>query len=318
MNFKDLSRWIPFLILSLFTTSASAERQIEVVASFTILADMASEIGGRSVNVKSLVGPDKDAHVYEPTPEDVRTLRRASLLIINGMGFEGWIERLVEASGFRGTVVIASQGIKPFRDGSEGRRESKGQAGAEDPHAWQSLPNARTYVANIANAMIRSLPTNETDIRAAARRYSLALDSTDAWVRRELATIPKEKRKVITSHDAFRYFEKEYGVTFLAPQGWTTESQPTAAGVAALIRQARRERITALFVENISDSRLLEQIARESRSRVGGRLYSDALSHPDGPAGTYLDMFRHNVKTLKAGMVPTAGARRSTTSPQKL
>jgi len=273
---------------------------------------MAAEIGGRSVNVTTLVGPDKDAHVYEPTPEDVRTLRRASLLIINGMGFVGSIERLVEASGFRGTVVIATQGIRPAREGAEGRRESKGRAGAEDPHAWQSLPNARRYVANIANAMVGSLPTNETVIRAAARRYSLALDSTDAWVRRELATIPEENRKVITSHDAFRYFGKEYGVTFLAPQGWTTESQPTAAGVAALIRQARRERITALFVENISDPRLLEQIARESGSRVGGRLYSDALSHPDGPAGTYLDMFRHNVKTLKAGMVSTSVPRGST------
>ena len=263
-----------------------------VVASFSILADMARALAPAGIEVTALVGPDADAHVYEPSPADGRRLAQADLVLINGLGFEGWIERMVKVSGYRGRVAVASHGI---------RRRSGGHHDA-DPHAWQDLALARRYAANISAAFTERWPERTDQIARRNADYLARIDHLDARVREWLGAVPRAQRRVITSHDAFGYFGAAYGVDFLAPQGWSTHSEPSAAAVARLIRQIRKEGVRAVFVENISDPRLVERIAREGGARIGGTLYSDALSRPDGPAATYLQLFEHNARTLVSAL----------------
>ena len=272
--------------LAVATTSRPwAADRLRVVTSFTILADMVRNVGGDHVALATLVGPDGDAHVYEPTPADARSLARADLVVVNGLGFEGWIDRLVKVSGYRGPVVVASEGIAALT-------VEKNQP---DPHAWQDLTNGRLDVANIVRALAAADPAHADDYRRRAEAYDRELAALDREVKSRLGTFPRDRRKVITSHDAFQYFGRAYGIDFHAPVGLSTESEPSAGEVAALIRQMRDEDIHALFVENITDPRLVGQLAREAGAVIGGRLYSDSLSGPAGPAPTYLDMFRHNV-----------------------
>ena len=263
-----------------------------VVASFSILADMAQELAPAGVQVTALVGPDSDAHVYEPSPADGRRLAQADLVLINGLGFEGWIERMVKVSGYRGRVAVATQGVQT-RDG--------GHHGI-DPHAWQDLALARRYAANISAAFAQRWPDRRDEINSRNAEYVLRIDRLDAQVRAWLDAVPRAQRRVITSHDAFGYFGAAYGVDFLAPQGWNTHSEPSAAAVARLIRQIKKDGVRAIFIENISDARLVERIAREGGVRIGGTLYSDALSKPDGPAPTYLRLFEHNARGLAAAL----------------
>jgi zinc/manganese transport system substrate-binding protein len=258
------------------------------VASFSILADMVREVAPTDFEVTALVGPDADAHVFEPTPAHGRRLAQADLVVVNGLGFEGWIDRLVRVSGYRGAVVVASQGVASLH---ADRREI-------DPHAWQDLGHARRYVQTIAEALARRWPDRQAEVQARAADYLRRIGELEARVRSWLDAVPRGQRRVITSHDAFGHFARAYGVDFLAPRGWTTSSEPSAAAVARLVRQIREQRVRALFIENISDPRLIERIAKESGARVGGTLYSDALSAPGGPAGTYLKLFEHNARTL--------------------
>lgn len=264
-----------------------------VVASFSILGDMAREIAPAGVEITSLVGPDADAHVYAPSPADGRRLAQADLVLVNGLGFEGWMLRMIKASGYRGPVVEASAGIRVRKGGHHH---------GQDPHAWQDLVNARTYAGNLATGLARRWPERRDEIEARRGGYTARIEQLDAQVRQWLDALPRVQRRVITSHDAFGYFGAAYGVDFLAPQGWSTHSEPSAAAVARLIRQIRQEGVRALFVENISDPRLIERISRESGVRIGGRLYSDALSQPGGPAHTYLKMMEHNARSLLAAL----------------
>lgn len=259
-----------------------------VVASFSILADMARELAPAGVQVSALVGPDSDAHVYEPSPADSRRLAQADLVLVNGLGFEGWIDRMVKVSGYRGPVAVASEGIQPRRDGHHDT----------DPHAWQDLALGRRYAANISAAFAQRWPDRRDEIARRSADYTARIDLLDAQVRNWLGAVPRTQRRVITSHDAFGYFGAAYGVDFLAPQGWTTHSEPSAAAVARLIRQIRQEGVRAVFIENISDPRLVERVAREGGVRVGGTLYSDALSKPGGPADSYLRLFHHNASSV--------------------
>lgn len=281
--------------------SPAVPRVLKVVATFSVLADIAREVGGPAAEVTSLVGPNADAHVFEPTPSDVRRVASADVVVTNGLRYEGWIDRLIKASGFRGPVVVASQGVA-----------TRQVAGGADPHAWQSLANGQIYADNIRAALVASLAARsparaaEVDARAAAYRQRLAVLERDTRAR--IAAIPVERRRVITSHDAFGYFSDAYGITFIAPRGWTTGSEPSAKAVAGIVRQAREAKASALLVENISDPRLIERIGREAGLKVGGALYSDALSPPGTDADTYLRMFEHNVLTLVEAMSPTAGA----------
>ena len=283
---------LPALPALTFGLAHAQTAPARVVASFSILADMAQEVAPAGVQITPLVGPDADAHVYEPSPADGRRLAQADLVLVNGLGFEGWIDRMVKVSGYRGPVVVASRGITARSGGHHGI----------DPHAWQDLALARRYVANLAEAFTRRWPERRDEIEQRRADYDARLGRLDAQVREWLGAVPRAQRRVITSHDAFGYFGAAYGVDFLAPQGWSTHSEPSAAAVARLIRQIRKDGVRAIFVENISDPRLVERIAREGGARIGGTLYSDALSRSGGPAATYLQLFEHNARSLTAAL----------------
>lgn len=278
---------------------AQSQRRLRVVASFSILADMARNVGGDAIEVHALVGPDADAHVFEPTPADAKRLAEADLVLVNGLGFEGWLDRLVRASGYKGPVVVASAGIVPRRLGQE-----------PDPHAWQDLGHAQRYVTNLRDALVRAQPSGAAGFQQRAAGYLAQLAALDAETRKAFADLPASQRRVITSHDAFGYFGAAYGLDFVAPQGMSTDSEASPAMVAKLIQQIRREGVRAVFVENITDPRLVERIAREGGVALGGRLYSDALSKPGTVADTYLRLFAHNVATLRAGLTSGSPAAR--------
>ena len=289
-----------------WSTHSDAANKLDVVASFSILGDMVQEIGGDHVVVSTLVGPNGDAHVYEPTPGDAKTLSAAKLLIVNGLDFETWMPRLFDASGFKGATVVASKGVSP-RLFDEDRDEevdpaegaSDGHAhGHLDPHAWQNLANGMIYVRNIEAGLARADPDHAADYHQAAAVYIEQLDKLNDQVKARFTKIPRDQRKIVTSHDAFGYFGDAYGLTLIAPVGMSTEAEASAADVAKIIDQIKRDDIHAVFVENISNTKLMDQIARETGAAVGGELFSDALSPPDGPAPTYVKMFEWNADQL--------------------
>lgn len=266
---------------------AQPAKRLQVVASFSILADMAREVAGDAAEVHALVGANADAHVFEPRPADAQRLAKADLVIVNGLHFEGWIERLVRSSGYRGPVIVATQGIAP-------RKVGRGV----DPHAWQSLVHAQRYVENIRAALVAAAPAQAAAIDARARAYTARLAGLDARARSAFDAIPREQRRVVSTHDAFGYLGEAYGVSFIAPRSWNTESEASAAGVAAVIREVRRHEARALFVENITDRRSIERIAQETGARVGGTLYSDALALPGKGPDSYLKMMAHNIDAI--------------------
>ena len=327
----------PSFALSLAAPAiAQSDKPIPVVATFSVLGDMTKRIGGEHVAVTTLVGPDGDAHVYQPTPADARAVSEATILVANGLQFEGWLDRLIDASDFDGMRVVATDGIEPiaFDDEHDDEHDNGGghdehaedghddehghdehaeaghddeehaegddhhHHGAFDPHAWQSLGHAVAYVDNITAGLAQADPANAADFYQNRAAYVAEIEALDAEIREIVAGLSADQRIVVTSHDAFQYFGRGYGLTFLAPQGLSTESEASAKDVARLIQQIRERGIRAVFIENIGDSRLLEQIADETGAVIGGTLYPDALSGPDGPAATYLDMMRHNATTL--------------------
>lgn len=279
------------LLAAAMPLRAQTAKPLQVVASFSILADMAREVAGDAAQVHSLVGPNADAHVFEPTPADAQRLARADLVVVNGLHFEGWIDRLVRSSGYRGPVVEASSGITPRRAGR-----------SIDPHAWQSLVHAQRYVENLRAALVAAAPHQAAAIDARARAYAQKIAELDASARAALGAVPQEQRRVVSSHDAFGYLGEAYGITFISPRSWNTDSEASAAAVAAVIRQVRLHQARALFVENITDRRSIERIAQETGAQVGGTLYSDALSLPGTGADTYLKMVAHNVKTIATAL----------------
>ncbi|MBP5988584.1 MAG: zinc ABC transporter substrate-binding protein [Piscinibacter sp.] len=270
---------------------AQTAKPLQVVASFSLLADMAREVAGDAAEVHSLVGANADAHVFEPRPADAQRLAKADLVVVNGLHFEGWIERLVRSSGYRGPLVVASAGITPRRAGT-----------GVDPHAWQSLVHAQRYVENLRAALVKAAPAQAAAIDERARAYTARLAALDARARAAFDAIPREQRRVVSTHDAFGYLGEAYGVSFIAPRSWNTESEASAAGVAAVIRELRRHQAHALFVENITDRRSIERIAQETGARVGGTLYSDALALPGQGPDTYLKLMAHNIDTLVAAL----------------
>ena len=261
-----------------------------VVASFSILGDMVRQLAGDAVALRVLAGPETDAHLFQPRPSEATAIQGAGLVVRNGLGFEPWLDRLLRSTGYRGALVTASTGITP-RPGGAGH--------AADPHAWQDVALARSYAAAIAAGLRGLLP--EAAVRAAD--YDARLAALDAWVRAEVARVPPARRVVVTSHDAFGYFAAAYGVRVLAPQGVAPNAQPSAAQVAALIRQIRAERVTAVFIEGIGSQAVMERLARDAGVTVRGRLYADTLSPPEGPAASYEAMVRHNLGLLVPAML---------------
>ena len=293
-------------LLGLWAAPSLADTPVKAVATFSILADMVREVGGDRVEVVTLVGPDGDAHVYQPTPTDAKNVAAADIVFVNGMGFEGWIDRLITSAGFRGPVVVATEAIEPLtaaEDHDHGHDHGHSHDHGEvDPHAWQSLENAKIYVRNIRDGLIALDAAGAAVYGANAERYLAEIAALDTEVRAAVANLPKQRRTVITSHDAFGYFAQAYGLTFRSPTGVSSEAEASAKDVADLIRQIRADSIPAVFMENITDPRLLEQIRKETGAALGGTLYSDALSQPDGPAPTYLEMFRYNLRTLTSAL----------------
>lgn len=316
-----------------FAAPAFAQDKLNVIATFSILGDIVQNVGGDRVEVTTLVGPDGDAHVFQPAPADAQAVAGANVIVANGLGFEGWMDRLVEASGTTAAIITASEGVTPIAFGEEGHDHGHEHAegeehshdhaegeeqdhdhaaeeaghdghdhGAEDPHAWQSVTNVALYVGNIERGLAAADPEGAETYAANAAAYLAELDALDAEIKAAVAALPEDRRTVVTSHDAFGYFAAAYGLTFVAPQGVSTEAEASAQDVAALITQIRDAGIAAVFVENIADPRLLDQIAAETGAKIGGTLYSDALSGPEGPAGTYLTMMRHNIGQLTAAL----------------
>ncbi|WP_419899780.1 metal ABC transporter substrate-binding protein [Roseomonas sp. USHLN139] len=299
----------PFLLAA---TQARAAAPLRVVASFSILADLVRQVGGERVAVRALVGPDADAHSFSPRPSDVAALREAQLVVRNGLGFEPWLDRLLGAAGGKVTSVVASAGITPRRmagghDHGHGHSHGKPGEAVADPHAWQDLKNGQAYVRNIAAGLSAADPEGASLYAANAEALVGRLAALDGWVRQQVASVPEARRKVVTSHDAFGYFAAAYGVDFRAPQGVSTEGEPSARAVAGLARQLKAEGITAVFIENMTNPALLDRLAAEANVRVRGRLFSDALSAEGGPAATYEAMFRHNVGLLVPAMKGEAG-----------
>ena len=288
-----MRRWFGLMCLVLIATAAPvrAQERLKVVASFSILGDFVRNVGGDRVNVTTLVGPDSDAHVYSPTPSDAKKIADAGLIFINGLGFEGWLPRLVKSASGKATLVTATSGIAPLTLGSDA-----------DPHAWQSVANAKIYVGNIRDALAAADPASAQFFRANAESYLAKLDALDREVRAAIAKIPEGRRKVISTHGAFGYFATAYGIEFIAPVGVSTESEPSARDIAGIITQVRSAKIPAVFLENVSDPRLIRRISAETGAKVGGTLYSDSLTAEKGGAPTYIDMVRHNIKALTSAL----------------
>jgi zinc/manganese transport system substrate-binding protein len=280
-------------ILGAAPSRAEPQARLPVVASFSILGDFVKAVGGDRIELSMIVGPNGDAHVYQPTPRDGQRLAGARIVFVNGLGFEGWMERLVAASKTKAAVVVASKGVKPRLD-----------EGGMDPHAWQDATNAKIYIANIRDALKTADPAQAALYDANAASYLDKLDALDAEIQKAVAGIPKERRRIVSTHDAFGYFAARYGIEFIAPQGVSTESEASARDVAKIIDAAKRQKVMAVFLENVIDPRLSRRIAAETGAKMGGTLYSDALSDAKGEAPTYIDMMRHNVKELTQALAP--------------
>ena len=287
----------------LATPALSQTSKMPVVASFSILGDIIQNVGGDRITLNTLVKSGGDAHVYAPTPADAKTVSDAKLVISNGLKFEGWMKRLMQSAQSKAILVEASHGLK----GRNAKKDAHGHShdhGSVDPHAWQSVSNVKIYVANIRDALIKADELGKATYEANAARYIAELDLLDRDIKAVAAKIPDARRKIITTHDAFGYFQDAYGLQFIAPRGVSTESEASAKDVARIIQQIKREKITAIFIENISDPRLIQQISSETGAKIGGSLFSDSLSVADGPAPTYIAMMRHNIRLISEALTP--------------
>ncbi|WP_437608690.1 metal ABC transporter substrate-binding protein [Erwinia sp. V71] len=286
---------IALALTALMASPLALAKTVETVASFTVLADIVKQVGGEHVEVKSLVGPNGDPHSFEPTPQDSQALSKADVVFVSGLGMEGWMDRLVQASGYKGNVVITSEGVDTRKMEEDGKTIT-------DPHAWNSIHNGAIYASNVMNALIAADPQDAEYFRQRGTAYISQLNQLDSWAQKTFSAIPAAKRKILTSHDAFGYFGQRYGVQFLAPVGFSTESEASASDVAALIKQLKAGKIHTYFIENQTDPRLVEQIASATGAQPGGELYPEALSEKDGPAASYVTAFKHNVESIAASM----------------
>lgn len=286
---------VSLAVAALLSSPLAMAKTVDAVASFSILGDIVQEVGGEHVKVTTLVGPDGDPHSFEPSPKDSKAINASDVVFVSGLGLEGWIDRLVKASGYKGHLVTASEGVNSRKMEEDGKQIT-------DPHAWNSMANGVIYATNVMNALIKADPEDADYFRQRGTAYIEQLQKLDTWAKTEFTGIPQSKRKVLTSHDAFGYFGQEYNVSFMAPVGFSTEAEASASGVASLIKQIKEEKVKTYFIENQTDPRLVKQIAAASGAQPGGELYPEALSGPQGPATTYVKAFKHNVETIVASM----------------
>ena len=288
MKLKSYQFLLALLISVLpYSAIANNEMPIKVVTSFSILHNLVQELGGEKVDIINLVAPNSDAHIYRPKPSDAIAIANADLVVLNGLGFEGWMARLIENNGSSAKQLIASNGVKELLI-----------EGEIDPHAWQSFENIKQYSHNITQTLIELKPQYSKQFNQLNKAYMQKVNALQQSLSQKLSSIPKDKRLVVTSHDAFNYLGKEFSISFIAPVGVNTDIEPTASDVAKLIDQIKSQNIKALFIENINNPRLLRQIASETKVVIGGSLYSDALSEINGPASTYLKMMEYNIISL--------------------
>ncbi|MCX8958031.1 metal ABC transporter substrate-binding protein [Erwinia psidii] len=286
---------VALAVAAFFVSPFTMAKTVNTVASFSVLANIVSEVGGEHVKVKSLVGFDGDPHSFEPTPQDSESLAKADVVFVSGLGLEGWMDRLISASEYKGKVIVASQGIATRSMEEDGKTIT-------DPHAWNSMKNGEVYATNVMNALIAADPQDADYFRQRGSAYLSQLQKLDKWAESRFAAVPAVKRKVLTSHDAFGYFGQRYGVSFLSPVGFSTESEATASDVAGLITQLKKEKIHSYFIENQTDPRLVKQIATATGAQPGGELYPEALTRKGGEAESYIAAFRHNVNVMLASM----------------
>ena len=295
----NITRRTALLLPLLATPTQAQERTLKVVASFTILADMVHQVGETRVAVRSLAGPNQDLHGFEPRPSDLQAVAQADVMVVNGLGLEGWAERIAQAAGFKGTAIVASKGVAALKSGHKhGHSHAGHNHGAHDPHAWQDIANARLYVENIRAGLAAADPARAAAYTAAAARYTNDLTALDAEIRALLAPIPRNRRRAVTSHDAFAYFAAAYGIDMLAIAGTWRDAEPSARELAALAAQVKRQNIRALFLENATNPAALNALSSETGIRIGGQLYPDALTPPGGPADGYIRMMRHNATII--------------------
>lgn len=283
------------LLASAAGTATASAKTIDVVASFTVLADVVKNVGGDHTNVKSLVPPNGDPHDFEPTPEDAKSIKSANVTFVSGEGLESWFQRLAKASGTTVSPVVVSKGIKTHDFVDDGKTVT-------DPHVWNSVPNVEIWVDNIEQALAKADPEDAADFKANADAYKAKLKELDSSVQQKIAATPKDARKILTSHDAFGYYGREYGVEFMAPLGVSTEKEASAADVAKLINQIKKEKIKYYFFENSNDAKLIKQVASATGAQPGGELYPEALSAADGPAPTYIQLITYNTDQLVSAM----------------
>jgi len=298
-------RLVAAVALAALGAGAAAAEPLKVVATFSVLGDMVSAIAGDRVALVTIVGGDGDTELYQPTPADARVLADANLLVENDINpeFEPWLEGLIKRSGFKGTRLVASKGARIITEAEEEGHEQGSAVPKSDQHAWHDLANGAVYVRNIGAGLAKADPANADFYKTRADAYIAEIKQTDAWAKSEIASVPKSKRKVITSHDGFEYLGKAYGIRLIPARGWVNDREPSADDIARLVKQIRDDKVKAVFVENMNDPRVIERVAQEGGAEIGGTLYSDALSKPGGEVDTYLKMARHNIETLKAGML---------------
>jgi len=283
------------LFTLVFASPAAAHDPVKVVASFSILGDMVEQVTGDLADVTTIVGPDADAHVYQPSASDAIAVTKADVIFVNGLGFETWSDALIENSGTDASVFVATEGVDPLL-----------VEGEVDPHAWNALTNGYIYVQNIADSMAAADPAHADTYQANAAAYIEELRAVHENAISEFSALPENGRTVVTAHDAFGYLADAYGLNFLAPVGIDTEAEPSASDLASLIDYLNETGAGALFVENITSPALVEQIASETGLEIGGRLFSDALSERGGPATSYIAMFEHNLGEIIAALQPSS------------
>jgi zinc/manganese transport system substrate-binding protein len=291
-------------LLTLIPANARADK-IPVVATFSVIADMVTQVAEDRVHLTTIVGPDGDSELYRPTMADAKTVAEAKIVFMNGINdeFEPWLEPLLKQAKFAGAKVVVSRGAKTISASEENTPSGKPKPAELDQHAWLDPKNGIIYVNNIAEALAKYDPENAAPYRARAAAYVDDLKALDTWAKAEMAAIPPAKRRIISSHDSLEYLAKAYNITLISVNGWTNNAEPSAAELARLTQQIKKERVHALFLDSITDPRVMQRIGQEAGISVGDTLYGDALSKPGGPAGTYVKMIRHDIEALKAGML---------------
>jgi ABC-type Zn uptake system ZnuABC Zn-binding protein ZnuA len=298
-------RWCVVLASLLLAGPAAAADRIPVVASFSVIADMLGKVGGDRIDIMTIVGPGGDCELYQPTPADVATVARARAVFINDLNeeFEPWLEPLLKQGRFTGAKVVVSRNVQTLTAEEEHPVSGRQLPSAIDQHAWLDPRNGVIYVRNITAALVRLDPADAAEYRGRSAAYTKEIQATDDWSRKEIAGVPPEKRRALASHDSLQYLANAYGITLLAVNGWTNKSEPSAAELAKLAQQIRASHVKALFLDSITDPRAIERIAGETGAEIGGTLYGDTLSPKGGEADSYIQMLRHDVSTLKAGML---------------